>query len=191
MAWLSIEHGRAAYLSDFWVYAAVVLVLALYLAHILPPAHVLAAAGCVVAGLVAWSALEYVLHRFVLHGLAPFKHWHADHHARPSALLGVPTLLSAALIGGFFFVPIWTLGAPWAACALTLGLSAGYLAYSIVHHGMHHWRVDRGWWLRRKRWHAQHHRPVEQADCFGVTTEVWDHVFGTARRPTAARAPAA
>jgi sterol desaturase/sphingolipid hydroxylase (fatty acid hydroxylase superfamily) len=191
MACLSIEHGRSAYLSDFWAYAAIVLALALYLGRIAPPAHTLSLSAFVLAGLVGWSVLEYLLHRFVLHGLAPFKHWHAEHHARPSALLGVPTLASAAAIGGFFFIPVWLLGAPWAACALTLGLTTGYLGYSIVHHGMHHWRAQSGWWLRRKQWHALHHRPSgQQLGCFGVTTDVWDRLLGTARRPAATPATA-
>jgi hypothetical protein len=49
-------------------------------------------------GLVAWTLLEYALHRFVLHGLQPFRTWHAEHHRRPRALIGTPTILSATLI---------------------------------------------------------------------------------------------
>ncbi|MDX5446368.1 MAG: hypothetical protein LPJ87_09975, partial [Zoogloeaceae bacterium] len=29
-----------------------------------------------IAGLVSWTLLEYLLHRFVLHGRGPFQRWH-------------------------------------------------------------------------------------------------------------------
>ena len=47
-------------------------------------------------GLVAWTLLEYVLHRFVLHGMQPFQAWHAEHHRRPQALIGTPTVAAIA-----------------------------------------------------------------------------------------------
>jgi cyclopropane-fatty-acyl-phospholipid synthase len=67
----------------------------------------------------------------------------------------------------------------WQACALTLGVVTGYLAYSVTHHAIHHWRGDNVWLLQRKRWHALHHQDVELAGCFGVTSGIWDHVFGS------------
>ena len=77
---LSLEHSHAAYLADFAFYAGAVLVLAAALLVGCPRAQWLEMAGLTVAGLASWSAIEYALHRFVLHGLQPFKSWHAVHH---------------------------------------------------------------------------------------------------------------
>jgi sterol desaturase/sphingolipid hydroxylase (fatty acid hydroxylase superfamily) len=126
-----------------------------------------------------WSAIEYVLHRFVLHGLQPFRGWHEAHHDRPTALICAPTILSATLIFGLVFVPAWLIGELWRARALTLGVAAGYLADAITHHATHHWRGRSAWLQRRKRWHALHHHDKESHRCDGVTSTVWDDVFAS------------
>ena len=131
-------------------------------------------------GVLLWTLLEYVLHRFVFHGLQPFRKWHALHHQRPTALIFTPTLLSALVIAGLVFVPALLLGNVWTACAFTLGVQTGNLGYSIIHHGIHHWRADSAWLKRRKLWHAVHHRGTTARHCFGVTTSFWDHVFRSA-----------
>jgi hypothetical protein len=67
----------------------------------------------------------------------------------------------------------------------------GYLGYAFTHHATHHWRVDNGWSIRRKRWHAQHHHAA-QPGCYGVTSAFWDPVFGSAApraRPGARLSP--
>lgn len=130
-------------------------------------------------GLVMWSFIEYVMHRFVLHGIEPFKTWHAMHHERPTALISAPTVLTAALIGALVFVPALVLGSTCDAVAWTLGVSIGYLAYSLCHHATHHWRANGRWLKERKRWHAIHHVRGQGA-CYGVTSDFWDLVFGTA-----------
>jgi len=179
MRLFTLEHSKAAYRADFALYGVAVLALAAFVLYAGPSEQRLVTAGWVVGGILAWSGIEYVLHRFVLHGLQPFRRWHADHHQRPSALICIPTTLSAMLIGALVFFPAWLFAGTWHATALTLGVLSGYLFYAIVHHATHHWRVgDSGWLKRRKRWHALHHHGERQA-CFGVTSAFWDHVFGT------------
>ena len=94
------------------------------------------------------------------------------------ALIYTPTLLSASLIVGLVFLPALLLGGVWVACALTLGMLTGYLGYTLAHHATHHWRSDNRWLKNRKRWHALHHH-AGAAACYGVTTSLWDHVFGS------------
>ena len=91
------------------------------------------------------------------------------------------------MIAALVFVPAWLAGDLWHACALTLGVSAGYLAFSITHHGMHHLRGDSGWMKRRKRWHAMHHHGAGRPRCYGVTSGFWDHVFATTAQPRGRR----
>lgn len=154
--------------------------LAVFLAVVAPPETRPTTAALTVLGVLGWSAIESALHRFVLHGLPPFRGWHVAHHDRPTALICAPTALSAALIGMFIFLPVLLLSDLWRACALTLGVVAGYLAYAVTHHATHHWRADSAWLQRRKRWHAWHHRRHGAPVCYGVTSEVWDHVIGSA-----------
>ncbi len=176
----SIEHSQTAYRADFALYGAASLGLASALLWAGPPGERLALTGLAAGGLVGWSALEYALHRYVLHGLQPFSRWHGEHHARPTALICAPTLLSATLIVVLVFLPALALGGAWPACALTFGVLTGYLAYAVTHHAVHHWHGQNAWLMRRKRWHALHHGTRADPGHYGVTTGVWDRVFSTA-----------
>ena len=185
MGIFSLEHSKAAYTADFVLYGGSVLVLSAFLAADGPREQWPAIAAITLAGLLSWTFIEYMLHRFVLHGLQPFKGWHEEHHQRPTALICAPTILSAVLIFTLVFLPALLLGNLWRACALTLGVLTGYLSYAITHHATHHWRGDSAWLKRRKHWHALHHHHTEQSGQYGVTSAVWDHAFGSARQTDA------
>ena len=183
---MALEHSALAWRVDvaFYAFTAAALVLAAIALH--TPGSGLLVLAWVGAGVVGWTLAEYLPHRFVLHGVAPFDRWHARHHHRPTALIGSPTVLSASLFALLAAGPAgWTLGAG-PACALLAGLTAGYLAYGLSHHAMHRTLRPGGrrtaWMVRRMRWHALHHRsrPVRPGH-FGVTTSLWDHAFGTAQ----------
>ena len=105
----------------------------------------------------------------------------AEHHHRPTALVRASTILSAALIAALVLLPALAIAGLWRGCASTLGVLAGYLAYTITHHATHHRRADTTWLKRRKRWRALRHH-VTQPGCYGVTTAFWDHAFGSAPR---------
>lgn len=179
MGLMTLEHGKLAYRADFAFYGATVASLAVLLVRVTPPSQALAIAAWSAAGLAGWTLAEYLLHRFVLHGLQPFRRWHTAHHDRPTALISSPTLFSAGLILVLVFVPALLLVGRWHACALTFGVLVGYLAYTVTHHATHHWRADSRWLRQRKRWHAAHHHRA-QPGCFGVTSGFWDRVFGSA-----------
>ena len=180
MALISLEHSRAAYSADFAMYGGAVALLSAFLVWDGPRVLWPEMAVLVLAGLLGWTLIEYALHRFVLHGLQPFKGWHAEHHLRPTALICAPTVFSAVLIFTLVFLPALLLGSLWRACALTLGVLTGYLAYAVTHHATHHWRGENTWLKQRKLWHALHHHVKEKPACFGVTSRFWDRVFGTA-----------
>jgi sterol desaturase/sphingolipid hydroxylase (fatty acid hydroxylase superfamily) len=181
MQFIRLEHSKLAHRVDFALYGITVAVLAVFLLVEVPRGQRFETAAFALAGLVSWTAIEYVLHRFVLHGLQPFSRLHAEHHQRPTALIFTPTILSATAIAALVFVPALLVAGLWHACALTLGVLTGYVAYTITHHAIHHWRSDNAWLKQRKRWHALHHRCIAQPGYFGVTSTVWDHVFGSTR----------
>jgi sterol desaturase/sphingolipid hydroxylase (fatty acid hydroxylase superfamily) len=186
MALLSLEHSRVSYGFDFALYGAAAASLATAVVWRSSPGQAASSVACVLAGLFIWTWLEYSIHRFVLHGLQPFAGWHAQHHLRPRALIYSPTVFSAALITCGVFLPALGGLDLRRACALTLGVVLGNLAYSVIHHAAHHWRAHSAWGQARKQWHAWHHQSglqtTPQAVCFGVTTRFWDQLLGTGNR---------
>ncbi len=179
MSVFALEHKPVAYFVDFVFYGVLTSSLAVVLVVFGLGEHEVQLAAIVFAGVVAWTVLEYAIHRFVLHGLRPFSDWHAEHHQRPSALICAPTLVSATLIAGLVLLPTLLCVGPLRASALTLGVLAGYLAYSTMHHAAHHWRPSSGWARGCKRRHALHHRDAKPGGHYGVTTGFWDRVFAT------------
>lgn len=179
MGLLSLEHGKVAYRADFVLYGLVIGALALYLAWRGPAAQAGALVSAAALGAAAWTLIEYAVHRVVLHHVPPFRGWHAAHHRSPTALIGLPTVLSAALFAAFVFAPAWALAGPWHAGAFTLGVLVGYFGYAVVHHAVHHARQPGRWLRQRRRWHALHHRPGGGAAAFGVTSALWDRAFGS------------
>jgi cyclopropane-fatty-acyl-phospholipid synthase len=178
MKLFTIEQSKIAYWADFAFYGATIVMLSLVLMVASPHAMWAKCTCLAIAGVVAWSALEYVVHRFLFHGMQPFRRWHAEHHARPAALIGTPTIFTAALLGALLFLPTWAIDDAWGACALTLGVVCGYFAYASTHHAIHHWRARGAWLRRRQRWHFIHHH-ARHPCCYGVTSGIWDASFGS------------
>lgn len=179
MRLFTIEHSVREYQADFVVYGAAWLSLLAYLALATPQPLRWTVVGLSGVGLAAWSLVEYLLHRFVLHGLRPFSDWHSAHHRHPTALIYTPTLLSAALMVVLVFLPTLTFTDAWHACGLSFGMLSGYLAYTLTHHAMHHGRAARYWLKGRRRCHALHH--ASGSGNYGVTSAFWDHVFRSGR----------
>lgn len=181
MLFLSLEHSKLAYRADFLAYGAASVGLATLLLVAGPSRHAGMLGALVLTGWSSWTLIEYLLHRFVLHGVYPFSQWHAEHHRRPGALICTPTLLSALLIFMLVFLPSFLVAGFWVACAFTLGVLGGYLGYAVTHHATHHWSANNAWLRQRKRWHALHHGAGAKSGCYGVTSAFWDRVFGSGR----------
>jgi hypothetical protein len=177
----TLEHHPVSNFADFVLYPLAIMAglaaVFLYAPGVRWP---LVLAGA--AGFVAWSLVEYALHRYVLHGLQPFKRWHEEHHQRPFALIGTSTIASLVLFVALVFLPLALVFGRWPALAVMLGVISGYLLYVTVHHASHHWKARPGSWMQaRKLAHARHHMSGMHG-WYGVTTSFWDHVFFTDRR---------
>jgi sterol desaturase/sphingolipid hydroxylase (fatty acid hydroxylase superfamily) len=60
------------------------------------------------------------------------------------------------------------------------GVWAGFLYYEAVHYRVHLTRGQGRFIGRQRRAHFHHHFRAPDR-CFGVTTPLWDYVFGTRR----------
>jgi sterol desaturase/sphingolipid hydroxylase (fatty acid hydroxylase superfamily) len=176
-----MQLSKAGYYSDFVVYPLVVIMLAgVAGSH---PTWMTARewlSSCL-AGSVLWTLLEYGLHRIALHRMPLFSPLHAEHHGAPLDYIGTPTWVSVSVWLGLVLLPLWLLTGVAVATGLTAGIMLGYLWYGIVHHVIHHRTHEnsRSYFAERRAWHMRHHYSPRRGN-FGVTTPMWDHVFGTA-----------
>lgn len=145
-------------------------------------------------GVFLWSLAEYVLHRFVFHfrPRTPAQEkaiflFHGVHHYQPQdkTRLVMPPVVSIPLAILFYLLFHLAFGillrsSHWVAPAFA-GFIVGYLFYDITHYATHHFPMRRGIWKFLKRYHMQHHYKTPDQR-FGVSSPVWDYVFGT--RPT-------
>jgi sterol desaturase/sphingolipid hydroxylase (fatty acid hydroxylase superfamily) len=120
-----------------------------------------------ICGFVAWTLAEYIAHRFVLHAIATIQH--GDHHADPQG----PIVRIFWQIWLAFSVVYLTTAGPVLA-----GVLVAYAWYLSVHHCAHHNPAALPASLLKH--HLDHHRFARRN--FGVTTKVWDRVFGTILR---------
>jgi sterol desaturase/sphingolipid hydroxylase (fatty acid hydroxylase superfamily) len=140
-------------------------------------------------GLLVWTLIEYLLHRFLLHHrpqapalLAVVEKLHLGHHRDPrdEAKITVPVSASLPIAGGLLALYRLISGSWEMAALLLVGSIAGYLYYEWVHFWIH--CGDRsGRWLRRRRANHFFHHFKDQRRCFGVTTPLWDLLLGTHR----------
>lgn len=141
-----------------------------------------------VAGLFAWTLVEYWLHRVLFHHAPILSQIHERHHDSPHDLIGTPAWASLLIGLVVVAIPAWRALGFDLGTAATAGLVTGYLWYVFVHYAAHHWRPRHGSYLyRAKLRHARHHHLSHEGD-FGVTTGLWDRIFGTALEPHRARA---
>ena len=144
----------------------------------------------VVVVALLYPLVEYLVHRYLLHSHFLFKHkstakvWkriHFDHHQNPhelSVLFGAlyTTLPTIALIT----LPLGALisGLPGALMAFATGCII-FSLYELTHCMQHLPFSPKNRFLREiKRRHLAHHFHSEHGN-FGITQNVFDHVFGT------------
>lgn len=133
----------------------------------------------IIAGYCFWTLAEYLVHRFILHRVPVFSTLHMAHHDEPKELIGTPTIFSLAAFYCVAFLPIAEYDGIQPAASWLSGLLAGYLWYVVAHYAVHH--VGSGGYIfikKLKRQHALHHHSEDSCN-YGVTTKLWDRLFGT------------
>jgi dihydroceramide fatty acyl 2-hydroxylase len=152
------------------------------------------AVGWALGGYLFWTLTEYWMHRIVFHfepeeGIGARLHWiiHGVHHDHPNdrMRLVMPPSASLPLAALFLLGFRLVLGAP-AWLAFGGGFLLGYLAYDFTHYHVHHRRPRTRLGRRLREQHMRHHFQDHES-AFGVSSPMWDHVFGTAPKGRKAR----
>jgi dihydroceramide fatty acyl 2-hydroxylase len=142
--------------------------------------------GIFLAGVFFWTFSEYTLHRFVFHyeptsSMGKKLHFmmHGVHHDYPndSTRLVMPPSVSlplAALFYGLFYAVL----GPVAMKPFIAGFLFGYILYDEIHYATHHAPIKSGVFQKVKHHHVLHHYKDPERG-FGVSSPLWDHVFGT------------
>lgn len=138
-----------------------------------------------IAGMFVWSLTEYILHRFAFHYHAETErgkkiHYilHGNHHEYPrdKERLFMPAAPSLIIASLFFIIFYLMLGKN--AFPLFPGFMLGYLIYGSMHYAIHAWNPPFKWMKGLWRNHHLHHYKQDDRG-FGVSSTLWDHVFGT------------
>ena len=140
-----------------------------------------------VGGVLAWTFTEYWLHRTFFHWIPAGKlgdqmHFvvHGVHHKWPRDRyrLVMPVAVSISLFWiflGLFHVLMGPMALPFHA-----GFVVRYMFYDLSHYYIHHYKPRWEWAKKLRKHHLIHHAPqAKHAGKFGVSTTLWDHVFGT------------
>ena len=130
------------------------------------------------SGLVSWTLFEYCFHRWIYHRGETLAHaGHRLHHESPKALIGMPWFLTTGFLLLVWFIFGSYLEVPY-VLSFIAGLTTGFFFYGVFHHVHHHFEFAQRW-NRKLRVHHKIHHAIPEVN-FGVTTRVWDYVFGTA-----------
>ncbi|RMH48505.1 MAG: hypothetical protein D6686_10705 [Alphaproteobacteria bacterium] len=144
-------------------------------------------------GLLWWSLIEYLLHRHLLHwapagprgrAIRRLLPGHLGHHAQPQDPDEVVSRkhLFALPLGLLALAGMRAVGFSWGWSVAALGGGAmGYALYEYLHFACHQLPMASRLGRRLTRHHAIHHFRDETVN-FGVTSPLWDHVFGTVWR---------
>lgn len=145
-------------------------------------------------GMLYGNLLEWLMHKYVLHGLGRNKasffsfHWHVHHR-----VVRIKKFEDAE-----YFIPFWsavkTRGAevvglvvlallhvwvlffnPW----IFIGSTIWIFVYYFVHKKSH---TDVEWARKWVPWHYDHHMGLEQNKNWCVTIPLWDYILGTRKK---------
>ncbi len=135
-------------------------------------------------GVFSWTLFEYLMHRHIFHwvndspAVQKFHHYsHGLHHQFPRDedhlfLPPIPGLMIAIIV----FSLLWLFMEQYAYVFMP-GFVTGYLIYSFIHYFMHTAKPPSFMKFLWKH-HSLHHYKYENKG-YGVSSTIWDHVFGT------------
>jgi 4-hydroxysphinganine ceramide fatty acyl 2-hydroxylase len=137
------------------------------------------------SGVLFFTLVEYLVHRYFYH-MRPGSErstriqyvFHGVHHDHPrdKRRLALPPIVSVVVAVAFLGLFRLLLGTP--GFAFGGGFLAGYATYLLVHYSIHVRRMPHNLLSALWKHHNLHHFADGQS-AFGVSSPMWDHVFGT------------
>ena len=139
----------------------------------------------IVSGFLVFTFVEYMMHRFLYH-MAPDSKWkdkiqyslHGVHHDYPKDKdrLALPPFITALYAAIFYFLFDLIMGD--FTFYFLPGFLCGYTMYLGVHFIVHAFQPPKNFFKALWVNHAIHHYKDPDV-AFGVSTPLWDYVFGT------------
>ena len=137
------------------------------------------------SGGLVFTLIEYLVHRYIYH-IKPngprterFSYTaHGVHHDYPKdkSRLAMPPLLAIVVAGVFFLLYKLMMGTY--VYGFLAGFLMGYAGYLCVHYSVHAFKVPKNFLKILWHHHAIHHYR-EPNKAFGVSSPLWDMIFGT------------
>ncbi len=135
-------------------------------------------------GVLFWTLFEYVMHRYLFHmatesrmGRRIVYTMHGVHHEYPrdKGRLFMPPVPSL-IISGIILLVLYVLAGSY-SFSFFPGFMFGYLAYASMHYAIHAFAPPK--WLKAlwRNHHLHHYKTPDKG--FGVSSVLWDVVFGT------------
>jgi sterol desaturase/sphingolipid hydroxylase (fatty acid hydroxylase superfamily) len=142
-------------------------------------------AALFIGGGLFWTLFEYIAHRFLFHMIVESDrarrivyvlHGNHHHYPRDKQRLFMPPVPSIILASSIFGIQYSILGLN--AFVFFPGFILGYLMYGTMHYAIHAWNPPFKWMKPLWRNHHLHHYK-DEGKGYGVSTTIWDRVFGT------------
>ncbi|HKG48468.1 MAG TPA: sterol desaturase family protein [Pyrinomonadaceae bacterium] len=141
------------------------------------------------SGILSWTVIEYVLHRFIFHysarsafGRKLLYAAHLAHHENPRAKnrLFSSLLISLPVATAYLLLAWMATSSLNASVHVFSGLTTGYSCYEWLHFQAHHRRPRLRLLRYLKKYHLLHHYQTPEHR-FGVTSPLFDLILGTFR----------
>lgn len=136
------------------------------------------------AGILFWTFFEYLMHRYLFHMVVESPRakkfvyiMHGVHHEFPrdKERLFMPPVPSIILASTIFFIMHSLMG--WNALSFFPGFLFGYMVYGSMHYAIHAFTPPKFMKALWRNHHLHHYKTPEKG--FGVSSVLWDVVFGT------------
>jgi sterol desaturase/sphingolipid hydroxylase (fatty acid hydroxylase superfamily) len=155
-------------------------------------AHPYVAVGFYITGIPLWTFVEYLTHRYVLHGqYKPGKSWprrlvvkqinslHWEHHERPFDGEHINGELQDLLPMFAVTAPLSFIFPAFTAPMLLAGVVQAYVLEEWVHHSVHYYNFGNPYFRYIRKHHIYHHTSNGMKLGYGFTSAMWDVVFKT------------
>ena len=143
-------------------------------------------------GIAVWTLVEYLVHRYVLHGRSPTDPGSSSISSTRTSTTSTGSTTSAPGTGTTSAAPSrtrcrssWPRGpaaflAPvWSVPVFVAGILQAYVVEEWVHHSVHFSSSSERYFRYIKRHHLYHHSPKGMAIAYGLTNGFWDIVYDT------------